>query len=717
VTDGRPPRIRLTTAFLVSALIVALLVVGLVFVTFDGWRRSILEASGALRDETAQRVADHVQQELSVPRGVLDDLEQGVRLGAVVLSEPASEEAALFRAIVDHPRLSEVTITRAERTGFDANGDPTLATENRSQMSVLRTETGAVVTRLVLQEDGAFVAEERKRRSPQDTFLAAPFALVGPADDPTAHPTFAVPASKDFDGRVLSSDLHWAEMDAKAPADRRRVVVSVQKSLAAADGTFLGVLRVSMSTEALDGIVHAETTPDAHVFLCDDHGALVTRLSTNDPLQVVGDDLRIVPATLPADVAAVTKLPVLRDLGGDRPTAAGSIAVEGRRFLWTLHALVGTQAWSVAVVVPESHYTAPLARLLRPVAVLGAVMLLLLFVLGVITLRGVRRGFGEIADRTRRMRDFDFSPLPVRSPYADVHEAIDALERAKTAVRALGKYVPVDLVRTLHARNEDPKLGGELRELSILFTDIEGFTTLSEKLSPDALAEALGRYLQAMTEAIEAQRGVIDKYVGDAVMALWNAPAAVDDHPARACRAALDCIAATERLFASDAWKGLPALHTRFGLHRDTVLVGHFGAPTRLSYTALGDGVNLAARLEGLCKQYDVTILASQSIVEGCNDRFAFRRLDVVAVKGKKHGVEVYELLGDRDRPRVATDVVQAYEAAFDKYRARAFDDALEILSRHPGDAPSRVLADRCAAFKASPPPSDWDGVWIARSK
>jgi adenylate cyclase len=315
------------------------------------------------------------------------------------------------------------------------------------------------------------------------------------------------------------------------------------------------------------------------------------------------------------------------------------------------------------------------------------------------------------------MRDLDFRAAPVDARYADVHEAIDSLERAKTVVRALGKYVPIDLVRRLFAQNADPTLGGELRDLSILFSDIEGFTTLSEKLEPDALAEALGRYLQAMTDAIEKERGVIDKYVGDAVMALWNAPTEVEDHAAAACRAALACIEATSALFASEAWKGLPKLHTRFGIHRANVMVGHFGAPTRFSYTAIGDGVNLAARLEGQCKQYGVTVLVSQAVVDSVGDRFAFRKLDVVAVKGKKKGVEVYELLGTRDRAIVAGEVVRDYEEALGAYMRRAFDEATSILARHPDDAPSCALAERCAVLKSSPPPADWDGVWVARSK
>jgi adenylate cyclase len=243
------------------------------------------------------------------------------------------------------------------------------------------------------------------------------------------------------------------------------------------------------------------------------------------------------------------------------------------------------------------------------------------------------------------MRDFDFAPEPVAAPFRDVREVMGGLERAKTAMRALGKYVPVDLVRLLYASGREPSLGGELRDVTIMFTDIKDFTTLAEGLSPDELARRLGLYLEAMTRAVHESRGTVDKYIGDAVMALWNAPTACPDHAAWACRAALACRRATADLFASPAWEG-PPMATRFGLHRDTVMVGHFGAPDRLSYTALGDGVNVASRLEGLNKQYGTTIIVSDGVREAAGAGFHFRELDTVAVKGRRGSLRIHELLG-----------------------------------------------------------------------
>jgi adenylate cyclase len=200
------------------------------------------------------------------------------------------------------------------------------------------------------------------------------------------------------------------------------------------------------------------------------------------------------------------------------------------------------------------------------------------------------------------------------------------------------------------------------------------------------------------------------------VMVIWNAPSPRDGHATLACGAALACVESTDRLYASDAWKGLPPLVTRFGIHTDDVLVGNFGAPERFNFTALGDGVNLASRLESLCKQYGVTRTVSETVEAEARGTFAFRKLDRVAVKGKSRAVVIFELLGPLGGalgPEVA-----AYEAALDHYFARRFREAIAYLRPFvETDSPSKVLLERCESFLVSPPPPDWDGTWVARSK
>ena len=234
-----------------------------------------------------------------------------------------------------------------------------------------------------------------------------------------------------------------------------------------------------------------------------------------------------------------------------------------------------------------------------------------------------------------------------------------------------------------------------------MFTDIKNFTTFSEQLPPNELASALGRYLEVMARIIQSETGgTIDKYIGDAIMTLWNAPEPVPAHAEMACLAALRCREAGRILASSPEWKGLPAFETRFGLHTGSALVGHFGAPDRMNYTGIGDAINLASRLESLNKQYGTAIIASASVVEKARHRFAFRLLDIVAVKGKSEAIEIYELLGEKGEAGAAHGCVAAYEEAFSAFTRRDFTRALAILERWKEDGPSVALAERCRAFQ-----------------
>lgn len=443
----------------------------------------------------------------------------------------------------------------------------------------------------------------------------------------------------------------------------------------------------------------------------------MTRLGPRDRMGVMDDDLRVVPEHVPAPIAAALALPFLHDITQERPERSDRVAVAGVNYLVTFRLLMNSQDWVAGVVVPEDYYTRDLRPLRDRLRLALVATMALVLVAGTITLALIRRALGRIVATTARMRNLDFAAASTDAPFRDVADVMDGVERAKTSMRALGKYVPMDLVRELYESNRKPQLGGDLLEISLMFSDIEGFTSLSERLTPDALAQALGHYLEAMTAGVRSTHGTVDKFIGDSVMAFWNAPSRLPDHASRAAHAVLACLRATRELYASEAWRGLPPLFTRFGLHTARVMVGHFGAPERLSYTALGDGVNLASRLEGLGKQYGIAALASEAFVAAAGEAFAFRLVDRVAVKGKEQAVRVYELLGLRSQCAQALAEAAPYERALEAYFARDFQHALEHLRGRDADPPSRVLVERCQAMIAAPPPPDWNGVYVASSK
>jgi adenylate cyclase len=700
---ARRPKPTLTQVFALTFATVAV-VVALLFGAMIVWAgRAVVERSETLREAAAARVDARIRHDLGEAADVVSDVEQGLRTEAIDARTPDAVEAPLFALLLDHPNIADVTLTTADRW----------------QVSLFRVSPvpGAPIDTRTVERDGdGFVARVRARGPGGKVSVGV--VTRERATDPTAHPTYETTVSPGIYGKAIWSDLHYSELDQALPERARRVVVTVQKAIDDATAKPAGVVRVGLLASTVDSIastrVEEGVAEDAHrVFLCDAGGRLLTRARDGDRLASFDGDLRVVPDGLAPEMARALASPLLRAVSPARPVASEAFVVAGRRYLLTLRALDRTQGWIAAILVPEAQYTRDLRALLDRVAAIDAMGAVCALLGGAFVLARVRSGLRRLLDTTARMRSFDLAPDPRPTALRDVEEVVQGLERAKTAMRALGKYVPMDLVRELNASNREPVLGGALANLTLMFTDIQGFTELSERIPPAELAQALGHYLEAMTTAIRATGGMVDKFIGDSVMALWNAPAPIDGHATRACRAALACGEATARLYASDAWRGLPPLVTRFGIHSDRVLVGHFGTPERFNYTALGDGVNLASRLESLCKQYGVTRTVSEAVELEARGEFAFRKLDRVAVKGKSHAVVIFELLDAARGPEV-----DAYEAALEHYFARRFREAITALTPFAeADPPSQVLLDRCRVFAESPPPPGWDGVWVARSK
>ncbi len=682
-------------------------------------RRSILDSADELRRAAAERVEVAVAGDLGVARRAVENFDQEARLGVIDIDDPTALERALFASLVEGPTLSEIAFTRASAAGYDDHGDLIVEPNGRWELGVYRTATPArVVTRRTERAAGGWVASVRDRAA-GDPWARGTMRDDGPTEDPTGRATFQVAAARAQAGRPLWSDLHWSEFD---PGPDRRVVMTVQQSVLDARGRFAGVVRVGLLTDQIDRVTHVlvdqtEPTDPHRVFLCDAQGRLLARLGPRDPLELSGDDLRFVPRDPPREVTVALGLPVLSQVAPGQDATA-DLVVAGRRYLATFRGLAETQDWIVGIVVPEDHYTARLRAVRDRFLALYLIVAAVVLGGGVLAGSAVRRGLRRVGDATARMRAFDFDRGPTSAPFRDVEIVLDSLERAKTAMRALGKYAPLDLVKELARNNVEPMLGGRPADVTVMFSDIRGFTSLAEHTAPDELAELLGAYLEAMTGAVRATGGTIDKFIGDAVMALWNAPSPVDHHPRQACRAVLECKRAARTLYASPRWRGRPALVTRFGLHTDRVLVGHFGAPERMSYTALGDGVNLASRLEALGKQYGVTALVSEAVMRAAGAGLRFRRIDKVAVKGKSAAVVVYELLDPDDTDAAGASTVQTYEDAFDDYLARRFEAAaLRLGPQAEDDAPSRLLVERCRHLITSPPPPSWDGVYAATSK
>jgi adenylate cyclase len=260
---------------------------------------------------------------------------------------------------------------------------------------------------------------------------------------------------------------------------------------------------------------------------------------------------------------------------------------------------------------------------------------------------GMSRSLKNITAQAVRLQKLAApDPSPVASRIKEIHELGGAMELAQRAIWSFAHFIPKEIVQRLIDNSISTELGGAREEITLVFTDVRDFTTIAESAEPDMLMHQTSRYFAVLTEAFLAEGGTVDKFIGDAVMVFWNAPNPQPDHVERACRAALAGRTACEKLNSQFETEGLKPFFTRFGIHVGDAVVGNLGSTERMNYTALGNTVNLAARLEGLNKQFGTTILVSESVYLRAQHCFQFRPLESVLAKGMTKETRVFELVG-----------------------------------------------------------------------
>ncbi len=291
--------------------------------------------------------------------------------------------------------------------------------------------------------------------------------------------------------------------------------------------------------------------------------------------------------------------------------------------------------------------------------------------------------------------------------------------RRRRIQRAFGHYLAPAVVQRLAESAQDPELGGSTRDVTIMFADLSGFTALSERLPADALMEATNAYLKLIADTVDATGGYVDKFIGDAVMAIWGAPADDPDHAVNAVAAALSITDRVRDEKARAEAAGRPTFDIKIGINSGAAVVGNVGSERRHNYTAVGEAVNVAARFESLPGVYGCRIVIASGTADRVRDRFLLRELDSVAVKGKVEPIVAYEPLAPRDgAPAAAEGLASAYEETLRLYRTGRFAEAAERWSAAASDdGPSRVMAERARAYATDPPGAGWDGIWRMATK
>lgn len=478
-----------------------------------------------------------------------------------------------------------------------------------------------------------------------------------------------------------------------------------------ADRELQGVFTIDFDLGRLSELARAlQVSPNGRVVIVSDEDIVLAHPAVS-LIAKIDDRAELVPAKDVADRALQAVL-AAKD--------ATSVDVGGTTYLarsLPIH-MPGGASWRVLAFAPETDFTAGLGRRALSSLVISLVAIVIAVAVAWVLARRISKPLTYLAAEMDKVGDFRIEPGEQdHSMFREIEMMNVALAKMKGGLRSFASYVPRDLVRAVLASGQEARLSGEVRELTVYFSDLAGFTTLAETRKPDALVRFLGEYFDAMSKIVAEEQGTLDKYLGDGIMAFWGAPLPVADHATRACIAALR---SQQRLRALTPG-GIP-LAARIGIATGDVLVGNIGSTERLNYTVMGDTANLSARLESLNKQYGTHIMIDEATYAKAQDAIVARPLDVVAVKGKQRGVRVYEVLAlAADHDARAEAIARHSTAALDAYLARRFDDAAaawgEVLALLPGDRTATTLQDRATAFAALPPGPDWEGVTVVTEK
>jgi len=427
----------------------------------------------------------------------------------------------------------------------------------------------------------------------------------------------------------------------------------------------------------------------------------------------------------------------IRDLGIPAVTAAfeNYKKVQSRRSVFELNGEMTIsvftpfpksfgKSWMIVLIVPENEFIGLITRTNVEIIFMSLAILLIAILISSFLTRTITTPITLLTEEAKKIKNLELDgDFVVRSRTRELQLMGDAIASMKTGLRSFKRYVPAALVRQLINSGMQAHLGGQKKELTVMFTDIAGFTVISEAMSPEDLTRHLSEYLDELTKIIMSTKGTIDKYIGDSIMAFWGAPIDNQEHAYFACKAALHCQRKATALNEQWSKEGKVCFPTRMGISTGECIVGNMGSTERMNYTAIGDNVNIASRLERVNKVYGSSILVSQTTYEKVSDRFLFRPLDIVAVSETHQGLNVYELVSEKGVEISESDQAfcDAFTRGFSAYQERNWEEALntftQLREEYPNKSDVALYIERCLKFRENPPGPEWQGIGHTHSK
>ncbi len=682
-------RIRLMAALTLGVLALVLSTAALIhFSWYNTARKGSRELAAQINRQIARAIGNEVSTIIASAEATRESLRTIFFQGVIETTDEAKREFTFLSALQSQPSVGWVAFAWPDGDFFGA--------EKRGERGIAMVE---------VRPEG----EEKIRQRRVDTYVAEPGDIVFQERVFTPSDYFATDHAWYKQADAAQGPV-W--VDAYQFPTRARPAIANATRLIVHDN-FLGILMVAIELDRLSAYLADMKVAQSGTAFIVDGGGRVVAFPDATAAAVAGDEDR--PALSPmtgmtAPHVRIAAQALKRGDGQDGMSAWD----DGAAYLVSTTPL-NFRDWKVVTVIPEADFLADIDRATQRLAIGLALFAAAAATLAVILSNAfLVRPLLRVVGQLRLVEEFRLGQVrPQPSRLREIDDLSQGLLQMSRGLSSFQKFLPTELVRTLVSQGIEARPGGRQRDLTLMFTDLEGFTQLSETLG-DRIVPILTDYLSRMSRQVHDGGGTIDKFIGDAVMAFWGAPQDDPDHAFNACRTALACQRMMADLVHHTETHGLKPLRMRIGLNTGTVLVGNIGSEERLNYTAIGDPVNLASRLESLNKRYGTGILIGAATQAAAGDRVVCRRVDRVAVYGRQSGDWIYELVAlASDGPAPAW--IADYEAGLDRWAEQRWQDAIaafeRVLSARPDDQPSLMFRARCRAYAENPPAAGWDMV------
>lgn len=515
-------------------------------------------------------------------------------------------------------------------------------------------------------------------------------------------------------GAKKSKRIHWTDL--YILHDTGKPAITSALPILDDDGNVLSVWAVNVGLESISAFLRElRIGKNGFAFIINHSNEVVA--FPDSSLMIKQDDegfrpLMLQEMEIPSVKAAAVEW---RKTGQDRCT----FELGGKRFFASLADFPESfpVSWKIAMIVPEDDIIGGVKGLMKENLLICTSILLISIVTAVFVSRGITRPIKLLEKETRSIKNFVLdSEFTIQSHIKEIKLMGNAISAMKSGLQAFRRYVPAELVRQLILTGEEARLGGEEKVLTVFSSDIARFTPIAESTPPHELMVHLSEYFDELTKIIIFHGGTVDKFIGDAILAFWGAPLHDERHAFNCCSAAIDCMRKISELNSKWIGEGKPPFITRIGISTGETIVGNVGSSERINYTAVGDNVNLACRLEGANKLFGTGVLVSRRTYEAVRGAFLFRLLGIITVQGKSEGTTIYELVGRKTgNSGTEAEFCDLFTRGVETYLARKWDEAgaifRKLMEMAPSDFPAAFYLSRCTSCAENPPGADWRGI------